>query len=49
MKEVLESLQVIDKKLDDCRYYLSINNEETLFDTLNEASKEIKTLLNKIN
>ena len=25
------------------------NNEETLFDTLNEASKEIKTLLNKIN
>lgn len=49
MKEVLESLQVIDKKLDDCRYYLSIHEEEEIFNTLNEASKEIKTLLNKIN
>ena len=49
MKEVLESLQIIDKNLDDCRYFLSIHEEEELFNKLNEISKEVKTLLNKIN
>ena len=49
MKEVLESLQVIDKNLDDCRYFLSIHEDEELFNKLNEMSKEVKTLINKIN
>jgi hypothetical protein len=49
MKEVLEILQGIDTKLDDCRYYLTINEQELLFDKLNEISKEIKSLINEIN
>lgn len=49
MKELLESLQTIDTKLDDCRYFLSIHEDEELFNKLNEISKEVKTLLNKIN
>ena len=49
MKEVLESLQVIDKNLDDCRYFLSIHEDEELFNKLNEMSKEVKTLINKVN
>lgn len=49
MKEVLESLQVIDKNLDDCRYFLSIHEDEELFNKLNEISKEVKTLINKVN
>ena len=51
MKEILESLQIIDTKLDDCRYYLTtINDEkvEEVFTKLNEASKEVKTLINRI-
>ncbi len=53
MKEVLESIQTIDTKLDDCRYYLkSIEDPEKrdlLFDTLNEISKEVKGLVNEFN
>lgn len=54
MKEVLEALQMIDTKLDDCRYYLTINDskvvvKELILDKLNEASKELKKLMSKIN
>lgn len=53
MKEVLEALQMIDTKIDDCRFYLTTmeHNEkiDELFNRLNEASREVKTLINKIN
>ena len=54
MKEVLETLQTVDKQIDDCRYYMTLNDnkvvtKELIFDKLNQVSKEIKTLINKIN
>ena len=53
MKEVLESLQAIDVKIDDCRYYLTTiidcEEKDILFGALNEMSKEVKTLINEIN
>lgn len=51
MKELLESLQIIDSKINDCQYELTRTelDKDKIFDLLKEASKEIKTLLNKIN
>ena len=53
MKELLESLQSIDVKIDDCRYYLTTiidcEKKDILFGALNEMSKEVKTLINKVN
>lgn len=50
MKELIDSLLLIDGKINDCRYYLTLRSEEKetmLFDTLNEMSKEIKKILDK--
>lgn len=51
MKDVLEVLETIDTQINDCRYYLTLseNKEELLFNKLNEISKEVKQLINKIN
>jgi len=54
VKEVLETLQTVDKQIDDSRYYMTLNDnkdvtKDLIFDKLNEVSKEIKTLINKIN
>ena len=50
MKELIDRLILIDEKINDCRYYLTLRSEEKekmLFDTLNEMSKEIKKILDK--
>lgn len=51
MKELLESLQIIDTKINDCQYELTRTDldKDRIFDLLKDASKEVKTLLNKIN
>ena len=53
MKDVLEVLQTIDTKLDDCRFYLTTMNHDEktdeLFNKLNEASKEVKQLINTMD
>lgn len=51
MKELLESLQLIDSKINDCQYELTRTelDKDRIFDLLKDAGKETKTLLNKIN
>lgn len=49
MKEVLESLQLIDSTIDDSRYELTKNelDKNKIFDLLKVASREVKILINK--
>ena len=49
MKELLESLQLIDSKINDCQYELTRTelDKDRIFDLLKDASKEVKTLINK--
>ena len=51
MKEILESLQVIDLKISDCQYELTRTelDKDRMFELLKEASKEVKTLIIKFN
>ena len=51
MKELLESLQLIDSKINDCQYELTRIelDKDRIFDLLKDAGKETKALLNKIN
>lgn len=47
MKDILESLQIIDSKINDCQYELTRSelDKDKMYDLLKEASKEIKGLL----
>ena len=51
MKELKESLQLIDSKINDCQYELTRTelDKDRIFDLLKDAGKETKALLNKIN
>jgi hypothetical protein len=51
MKELLESLQLIDSKINDCQYELTRTelDKDRIFDLLKDAGKETKALLNKMN